>query len=905
MIEEYQDEFLNKVLNDFAISRVVYDLKRDLLYQYHNESSPLSLPIYNFSTNIIKNELSKSNTTSYAKFIDDLSKGISEIHTNLNLKKSDNNYSFFEINAYKLQGANKYLLYLRNNDQNRDYELRNVDDDLRFDKYTLYFALKQSAVNYFEFDFLSKEIHLSKFCASYFNLKLNLRNYHNWLLNTDIIYEDDKELYYKEISKIASGEKINSSFEARFMVNGEFKWHRLNATSIQNEQGQVIKSLCIVTVIEEELMNRFRYDIELDNLLQFDNKYLAFILIDLENYQIISSKSNAFKLENNFLGNKLEMYLSEVEKELFNYQEFQALKAFLSKDNLFSGKEDKLVYKCRRKCYNDLFIWVENRVRYLNNPYNDHQLCIIEIYDINQSVEEKKLLKTLIGEENEVVYRADMDSEQVVVFAKEGNKLAVESGMYLITFKQFDLHFSKTLTNYKLTNLDDDFLPINEYFEIMTKNSRKDYLFESRDDEFKEFFRVNLFLDDNRNLFLYIDDVTSIIEKERKITDNLEVAIYEAKVAKESKDAFFARMSHDMRTPMTAILAMADFALEEVRSVKVENYIKQIINSSNYLLALLNDILELQRSEKVSLTSNPRVHDAELFFESTAKMIEVSAQDKNIDFTYNTPLIKSCKYLIFDEIRLRQMYLNLLNNAIKYTPENGVIVWDLESYKKGDKIFLRNIIKDNGIGMSEDFQKIMFDQFSRESSDFSQKDPGTGLGLAIVKSLVDSWSGTITCKSEVGKGTSFVIEFNLPIANSSEIENYLASYQEMNINLDFSSKKVLIVEDVSINARIITRLLNEKNIKSFWVNNGLKAVKEVKDGSYDLIIMDIKMPVLNGLEASKRIREFNDVIPIIALSANAFDEDIQISKEYGIDDYLSKPIDKLALYQSLKKYLKF
>ncbi|NLY81775.1 MAG: response regulator, partial [Clostridiales bacterium] len=260
-------------------------------------------------------------------------------------------------------------------------------------------------------------------------------------------------------------------------------------------------------------------------------------------------------------------------------------------------------------------------------------------------------------------------------------------------------------------------------------------------------------------------------------------------------------------------------------------------------------------------------------------------------------------YYKVDVMRLNQISINILSNAIKCTKGGGKIVWSNRIVEEENKVYLVQTIKDNGVGMSEEFQKVLFEPFTQEANPETKNELGTGLGLAITKNLISIMGGSIEFKSKLNKGTQFTITIPLEIATKEEIEQYKTINIKDKTEVDLSNKKILLCEDVEINARIIKKMLESKKLIVDLAENGKIGIDMAKKNKYDAIIMDIRMPIVDGIAATKEIRKFNKNIPIIALSANAYKEDIELSLEAGMNAHLSKPVNKDLLFKELCKYL--
>jgi signal transduction histidine kinase/CheY-like chemotaxis protein len=415
-----------------------------------------------------------------------------------------------------------------------------------------------------------------------------------------------------------------------------------------------------------------------------------------------------------------------------------------------------------------------------------------------------------------------------------------------------------------------------------------------------EGYSVNL--DNNSEVTMVIyHDIDSFIKNQNKHIVEQEKTLSLEK-SNEIKSEFLAKMSHDMRTPLGSIISTANFGIEEIQDEKAKQYYKQIKNSSAYLLSIMNDILDMQNYTKNKLILEPKVFELRSINETIKNIVLPKILSKKIHLTIHNTYSQENKYIKIDQAHLEQILINILNNAIKYTPENGNILLESSLINESNKNYLQYIIKDDGIGISTDFQKHMFEPFTR-GTNIDSNIPGTGLGLAIVKKIITEVEGIINCDSKPGEGTCFTIKIPIPTIENNEIvlnsKKAPPKYETGKLN----NKKILLVEDIKINSIIATKILESFGVIVFSVINGKEAVKEVKEHSYDLVLMDIRMPIMNGFIATEKIRMFNSKIPIIALSANVYDSDKQKAIAAGMNDHIAKPIDKKYLYDIICKYL--
>lgn len=393
-------------------------------------------------------------------------------------------------------------------------------------------------------------------------------------------------------------------------------------------------------------------------------------------------------------------------------------------------------------------------------------------------------------------------------------------------------------------------------------------------------------------------DVTYLIELNRRLKESA----LEARIANDAKTDFLSRMSHDIRTPINVIIGMTDLAIQEKEKERTEEYLKNIQSSGKFLLGLVNDILDMNKVESGKMELHLAPYSFMEFQTYINAIIMPLCSEKNIEFNLKSNIDDAV--LLLDGLRINQIFFNLLSNAVKFTPDNGHISLIVQADKQSEtKMDLKFTVIDDGIGMSSEFQTIMFTAFSQEKNRTDNVQSGTGLGLPIVKSLVELMNGTIRVDSDEGRGTTFYIELTADIAKKEEVQKKIEITRT-----SFYNKKVLLCEDHPLNAKIIIKMLEKKEMQVDLAENGQKGVdlfEKSDEYYYDLILMDIRMPVLNGLEATKIIRALKRQdalsIPIIALTANAYDMDVQSCLEAGMNLHLAKPVDADILFYSIQQ----
>ena len=405
------------------------------------------------------------------------------------------------------------------------------------------------------------------------------------------------------------------------------------------------------------------------------------------------------------------------------------------------------------------------------------------------------------------------------------------------------------------------------------------------------------------------DQICSKKRREKQYAAELKKSAEQAKEASEAKTRFLFNMSHDIRTPMNAIIGFSDLLGKNLKNEeKAREYLGKIKSSGNFLMTIIDQVLEKARIESGTAVLKMQAENLSEMFYSVNTVFEADIQSKEIQYSIDTNI--QHKYAVCDKTKLQEIYLNIVSNAIKYTPNGQAIHVNITETASDDKkAWYVFICEDTGIGMKQEYLPHIFDEFSREHTATENKVVGTGLGLSIVKSFVELMDGKIYVESEQGKGTKFTVEIPLEIASEEDV--YKKKESEQSVISDKSiGKRILLAEDNELNAEIAIELLKEEGILTDWAKDGQECcdmLGQAEDGYYALILMDIQMPRLNGYEATAKIRQMENrkkaAIPIIAMTANAFAEDIQMAKNAGMNGHIAKPLDGEKMITVLKQCL--
>lgn len=403
-------------------------------------------------------------------------------------------------------------------------------------------------------------------------------------------------------------------------------------------------------------------------------------------------------------------------------------------------------------------------------------------------------------------------------------------------------------------------------------------------------------------------DFTEEKKRELEQEEALRQEKIKAEKVNEAKSIFLFNMSHDIRTPMNAILGYSQLMKKELTNPKLVHYQEMIEQSSQLLLSIINNVLDMARVESGKMELDENYEVVGNITQLVCGAFAAEASKKNIEL--NKIVNVEHKHIITDSTKMQEILSNLISNAIKYTSAGGKVTIDTRElpYDKEGYTLIQTKVSDTGIGMSEEFLPSLFELFTRERNTTLSKIPGTGLGMAIVKNLVDLMNGSIEVESELGKGSTFTITIPHKIANKDYTNRNIESSHELDI--DFKGKRILLAEDNELNAEITTTILSEMGFEVKTVEDGILCVNEMQHqpaNTYDLILMDIQMPNMDGYKATDCIRHLSQPekanIPIIAMSANAFEEDKKKAFDVKMNDYITKPIDFQKMEEVLKHIL--
>ena len=581
-------------------------------------------------------------------------------------------------------------------------------------------------------------------------------------------------------------------------------------------------------------------------------------------------------------------------------QEFIAVASHAGMLRHYNAGQRDITLEYRRMTGKGL-IWVATRVVLMPDPQTGDVIAFFYTSDINDRRIEQDVARRLLQHSFSWAAYIDLQTDQVHDVALDRSQ--VEVGQLSSGFDSFS---SSSIS--QRVHPDDQ----QRCQSQLTAAALKAALEQAP--SFTTFFRLRDRAGDYRNIMFsafYLDaerrymvvsqtDVTAQQQAEQQNKEKLEQAARKAETANAAKTDFLSRMSHDIRTPLNGIIGMTALARQETDAGVIQGYLSKIDESGHFLLGLVNDILDMTKVESGKMELHPEPYSYAEFERYLQAVVKPLCDEHHVSLTIDNPITR---YVVsVDKTRLAQIFFNLLSNAAKFTPAGGHVVFRIGNHKvEADAIEADFVVSDDGIGMSREFQRRMFEPFEQASTSSNAYRTGSGLGLAIVKSLVTLMGGTVSCQSAPGAGTTFTVHLRLPLAAADG-----AAGGRPGAKVSLQGLRVLVVEDNAINGEIEVRLLQKQGVVCELVTNGRQAVDRVASksaGYYDAILMDVRMPQMDGLQATRAIRALDrpDVarIPIVALTANAFDDDIEACRQAGMDSHLAKPVDPQQLYQRL------
>ena len=727
---------------------------------------------------------------------------------------------------------------------------------------------------------------------------------------TGDVYVDDEIKYFDMFDQMNQGvESCGSDVRVYNHLLNKYQWQRVSFSKISDNR-YVGSSIDITEQkrIEQKYDNELLVQQELlqDSVVTYKLNLTKEIVEDkITKYPNNSGRKPPFKLTEDLWKWGINFIKDESSKQEF-------IKCFATKSLLeaWSRGETSVELPVYKMKLLDQEKWYTSKALMVQRPDTGDIIAVTYTNNIDDKINNQMAIEGVLSQETEFVALIDSKLQTIrLVTSQEG-----EFNIPPLQASDF-YQYRKTKIEPIVFTEDLDLLKqrytIDEIIKDLNKqgNYALTYRKYYNDTVCRKRLRAFYLNDEHRYIVILRNDITDIYNEEVRQQEILKKALEDSREANRLKTDFLSRMSHDMRTPMNGILGLAQLSREETNIDVIKEYINQIELSGKVLLDLINDTLDMNKMDSGNLKLNPMPMDSEEVFSNIITNAQIMAAEKGIQLNLDLPVIDHDNWVpvICDASRLEQVFFNIISNAIKFTkPQGEVSIIFKPLGIENDMVTDKYIIKDTGIGMNPDFIPHVFDAFAQENRNRYGKDQGTGLGMSIVKQLVELMGGEISIKSELNKGTEVTLFMSYPVYHG-KVKNDAINIE----NLDgLNGKRILLFEDHPLNAKIAKKLLEKQHMIVDVVENGkvgLNKYREAAMNYYDGILMDIRMPVMDGLEATKAIRNLDrkdaQNVPIIAMTANAFDEDVKQCLGAGMNAHLGKPIDARKLYITLSKYL--
>ena len=578
----------------------------------------------------------------------------------------------------------------------------------------------------------------------------------------------------------------------------------------------------------------------------------------------------------------------------------------------FHSGETGCSIEYRRSAGSGPVMWVLTEARAFENPSTGNIECFVYAYDVTKNKIQQQLSYNLHSVGYESVGLISIPEQKVTYyqFTDSGNDLTVRTNTVDYQTNMIEEVSCLVPEDERSQMIEDSRL--DKVLSALAESGNYSFSYtvlEKNHEPRRKFIHCSYLYSDRSIAFLSVQDITAQYAKEQSQIARLQEAIRRGDAANRAKSDFLSRMSHDIRTPLNGIIGMTYLAQEQKNPPRTVDCLSKIDTSSKFLLSLINDVLDMAKAESGKIELHPEPYPVDEFANYINSIIVPLCEERNQTFSFEPVEMLTDDVPLFDKLRINQIVFNLLSNAIKYTPEGGTICYRvIEKKLSASRMSMHLDIIDNGIGMSREFQKILFDPFTQENRTNCSEMQGSGLGLAITKRLVDAMNGKIGVMSQLGKGTTFTVDFLLDCVRADKDKNNNAAQESPEKKL--SGMHILLCEDHPLNQEIAKAVLEEAHAFVTVAADGEAGVRTFYNSSigyFDCILMDIHMPVMDGYETAKTIRSLKrpdaGIVTIIAMTADAFADDVQKCFAAGMNGHIAKPIDPDNMKQTLASYI--
>ncbi len=723
------------------------------------------------------------------------------------------------------------------------------------------------------------------------------------------IHPDDLPRQMEMFRKLSAGQKlISGRLRAKNQKTGKWDWFRVRFTTVFDTKGRAVRAIGSAANINAQVAA--------------EKNYAAFL-----NYQQMAVKSNIFSVQLNLTENccgigqckelqkvaltadsTADDFFAQVYAQFEDPAELERFQDMFHRENLLELYESgtrTLSLECRCVYQGGEERWIRVEAFMEENP-NTHEVeALVSATDIDREHTARLLMARLTERDYEFVALLHLKSHRMFLFCESAShpRFVPQDGDF---YDEARIPILRQMVRPEYAEQAVEAMRLHTILDELAEKSVYVCTFPTVEADGRTSYKQwkYQYLEQGGNVVLFTrGDVTESYGEELRQKEALEHALSEAERANAAKSEFLSHMSHDLRTPMNGILGTIHIMDKDAASPELQKNLRQLKNTSQYMLSLISDVLDMQQIEGRRITLCYETVNSAQVLEDVLASVQAAIAEKHLHFEFY-PVNMDLARVRLDKVRVQQIFTNVLSNAVKFTPEGGTIVLCMECLRRdAHYAYDRISIQDTGIGMHPDFLPKLFLPFEQEAAGVMAGNGGTGLGMSIVKHLVDLMGGTIHVDSTLGVGTKVTVELAFELAEDAEEQEVPAA---VDYGTALQGKRVLLCEDHPLNREIAVRLLAEQGVEAESAENGeigLKLFCQSAVGYYDAVLMDIRMPVMDGFTAASEIRRAQRPdaknIPIIAMTANAFAEDLQKSAAAGMNAHLAKPVDPELLYRTL------
>ncbi|MDO5111985.1 MAG: PAS domain-containing protein [Clostridia bacterium] len=792
--------------------------------------------------------------------------------------------------------AEKWVFYLSLTDVDREKRMRlRTEASSRI----MQMANRAGKLSAWLYDLKTRRVTFEHMAGSLLGLGKEIENVPDSMVENGSVHKEDVPAFLRMYEALrADRGNCDCTVRLRNEVSGNYEWQHISYSFVNDDYYGNHVAVGVSTDVDAQQKARLLYEHEL--------KLRQEVMNDTVNYYQINLSNGNIEEYHSAYGEDLR----EGAWERIVAEDRAAAEATLSAPSLLAAyaRGETRVSAIYRKNLPGLGLrWIKASGTIMQRPGSEDIVAFLYTRDIDAEKKDQLALDAIVVNEIQSVILINVKSGLARFVTTKHDLSAVETG------RSFDYDvFMQGVIDARI-HPDDrrssmDFLLLEKLVAALAASPVAMLAFRSVDEDGTVHRKRSTatYLDGTReDIILSRRDITDLYKEEQQQKRALEEAVNEANKANSAKTEFLSRMSHDMRTPLNAVIGLVTLAKDEQNPPQTAEYLEGIDSSSHFLLGLINDILDLSKMERDKIELNEEPFPIAEFQRKINDIIQPLMDEKHIEFVFDMGC--GAQNLLVDKLRFSQIFFNLLSNAAKYTPPGGRVEFTaahIPDDMRGRR-GMRFIVRDNGYGMSEEFMRVIFTPFTRESNAAGAQTQGSGLGLAIVKNLVDSMGGRISVISELGKGTTFTVDLYAYMLPEGAV---IAQDAPDTDHARLQGLRILLAEDNEINTVVAKRLLEKKGCVIDNVTDGEQAVTRFcasAPGFYGAILMDVRMPVMNGIEATVKIRALEradaKTIPIIAMTADALVEDQNKTLRAGMNAHISKPIEANVLYDTIAR----